>query len=242
MPNRIIREGWLDSSRVNDLDAESERFFLRLCLRADDFGRYSGNPVLLKSMLFPVNGGVKVSQIVRWIGSCSCAGLVRPYTVDGKEHLEIPKFGQRTRAQQSKFPAPPVDDGQMADICQTNDSQPRTYSETETIVGDGGGDDNAPASARMSGNEVQPTFPEPLDTDLFKAAWSEWMEYRREQRARPYKAKPLTAQLVTLAAWGHDQAIESIRQSIRQQWTGLFEPKNNNHSNGQFHGRKATWA
>ena len=35
----------------------------------------------------------------------------------------------------------------------------------------------------------------------------------------------MSAQLATLAEWGHDVAIESIRQSIRQQWRGLFEPK-----------------
>lgn len=132
MPNRIIREGWLESDRINNLDAAAERFFLRLCLRADDYGRYHANPTLLRSNLFPLREDIRNTDIPRSLAACEKAGLLRCYEVDGKRFLEIERFNQRTRAQVSKFPSPPVNDGPMTDKCLTDDRPPRTETETET--------------------------------------------------------------------------------------------------------------
>ncbi len=132
MPSRIIREGWLESEPVNQLDAQAERFFLRLCLRADDFGRYHANPKLLSSTLFPLKADIRITDIPRWIAACEKAGLLRCYSSDHKPLIEIRKFGQRTRAKKSKFPDPPPDDGHLPGICPTDDGHPRTYSESES--------------------------------------------------------------------------------------------------------------
>ena len=88
-----------------------------------------------------------------------------------------------------------------------------------------------PAAAKETAKEAKPagvqgvTLPAELETEAFRAAWADWLAYRRECKVSPYKPRALAAQLATLAEWGHDVAIESIRQSIRQQWRGLFEPK-----------------
>jgi hypothetical protein len=139
MPTRLIREGWLESEKINMLDASAERFFLRLCLRADDFGRYHANPILLKSSLFPLIEAVRSTDIPRWLAACEKAGLLRCYSHDGKQFIEIRKFGQRARSQVSKFPNPPPDDGLLPGICLTDVSQmpdngrhPRPYSDSET--------------------------------------------------------------------------------------------------------------
>lgn len=68
-------------------------------------------------------------------------------------------------------------------------------------------------------------FPPELDTPEFRAAWSDWLAYRRERKLTTYKPKSLSGQFSTLAGWGVDAAITSIRESIRQHWQGLFEPK-----------------
>lgn len=67
-------------------------------------------------------------------------------------------------------------------------------------------------------------IPESLNTEAFKAAWSEWQQHRREAR------KPLTPtaerqQLGKLEAWGADRAVAAIRQSLANGWQGLFEPR-----------------
>lgn len=136
MPNRIIREGWLDSAKIGLLTAGAERFFLRLCLRADDFGRFHGNPTILRNMLFPSCDNVTSKDVIRWVAECKDAALILFYRVKDSEYVEIPNFNQRTRALVSKFPA---NDGQTTDICQTDDGHPRTYSyssaKSETTAG-----------------------------------------------------------------------------------------------------------
>lgn len=70
-------------------------------------------------------------------------------------------------------------------------------------------------------------MPAELETEAFRAAWADWLAYRRECKVSQYRPRALAAQLAMLAEWGPDAAVDSIRQSIRQQWRGLFEPKNN---------------
>lgn len=88
-----------------------------------------------------------------------------------------------------------------------------------------------PAAAKETAKDAKPaeaqgvTLPAELETETFRAAWADWLAYRRECKVSPYKPRALAAQMAMLAEWGHDVAIESIRQSIRQQWRGLFEPK-----------------
>lgn len=135
MPSRVIREGWVESEKIDMLDAGAERFFLRLCLRADDFGRYNANPALLRSNLFPLRDDVRSTDIPRWLAACEKAGLVRTYEVTGKRYVEIHKFEQRMRAAVSKFPAPaeasPSDAGHLSGKCQTDDGPPRSEAESE---------------------------------------------------------------------------------------------------------------
>lgn len=103
MPSRVIREGWIESTAINGLSAHAERFFLRLCLKADDFGRYIGDPTLLRSNLFPLVN-TRTAEIVRWLQECERADLIRCYTIKQKDYIEIPKFKQRLREMRSKFP------------------------------------------------------------------------------------------------------------------------------------------
>jgi len=113
MPNRIIREGWIDSFTIDMLDANAERFFLRLCLKADDFGRFHAHPKLLKSALFPLKDCVRDTDMSRDLAVCEKAGLIHCYEASGSRYLVICKFDQRMRAAKSKFPPPP-------EKCQTD--------------------------------------------------------------------------------------------------------------------------
>ena len=136
MPNRIIRDGWIESVKIDRLNADGERFFIRLCLRADDFGRYHANPMLLKSNLFPLREDVRSADMTRCLAACEAAGLIRCYNAAGGRYLVIEKFDQRTRAQVSKFPPPPdgcrTDDRHLTGTRPADDRQPRTEAETET--------------------------------------------------------------------------------------------------------------
>jgi len=116
MANRILRD-WTQSETVDLLTDGAERFFVRLIMKADDFGCYYANPKLLKAALFPLKD-FSFDQVDKWKKECVKAGLVKSYTVYGKEYLQIKDFGQRLRSMTSKFPQPDSDP-------RTIDSDPR---------------------------------------------------------------------------------------------------------------------
>ena len=129
MPNRILREGLLESEAIDLLDAEAERFFVRLMLRADDFGRYHANPAMLANMLFPLRRDIEPKMVENWLNQCQRAKLLRVYQNDGRCCLEIAKFGGKPRALQSKFPQPPDVCEQMhADDSKCEQMRPYSYS------------------------------------------------------------------------------------------------------------------
>ena len=75
-------------------------------------------------------------------------------------------------------------------------------------------------------------FPASLDTPDFKTAWQDWQAYRKERRLPAYKPKSIEGQLKALAEWGEPASVAAIRESIRNQWQGLFQPKQA--ANGAF--------
>lgn len=219
MPNRVIRDGWLDSARIDKLDAHAERFLLRLMLRADDFGRYHANPQLLKSMLFPLRDDIRNTDIARCLAACEEAGLVRTFESKGGRYLYIVDFRQRTRAIESKFPAPPSDDGHPPGTCQTLDSQPRTYSETETEA-------SADAGASARGRQVRGSMPASLDAlgEPFRLAWESWLvDLTQRKYGRPPTNHQCHLHLVTLAkiAEAGGNPIAAINNAIAK---GLLVP------------------
>lgn len=68
-----------------------------------------------------------------------------------------------------------------------------------------------------------------LQTPEFLAAWSDWEAYRRQIK-KPLIAISAAAQLKKLESFGATDAVESIRNSIQNQWQGLFPPKTNGNS------------
>lgn len=129
MPTRILRD-WTDSLRVAELSADAERFFIRLIMKADDFGRFHGDERLLKAALFPLLPDIRLTAVRHWCDECVTADLLALYQDGrGRKFLEINGFNQRTRAKSSKFPPP---DGHMPVECPSS------------ALGDGDGDGDVP--------------------------------------------------------------------------------------------------
>ncbi|MCC6352310.1 MAG: helix-turn-helix domain-containing protein [Verrucomicrobiae bacterium] len=68
-----------------------------------------------------------------------------------------------------------------------------------------------------------PPPPLPHPGPEFAEAWERWLRYRRELH-KPLAPSTVRAQLADLAAFSCAEAIESIDQSIRKGWSGLFKP------------------
>lgn len=144
MPNRVIREGLIDSDKLSEVGWAEQVLFIRLMLLADDFGRFDGRPEIIYSRCYPMDmERVRLSDVKKWVKRLLEMKLVLNYKVENKLYLLIPNFKQRLRIQKSKYPCPLEDieelmsvncqtyDCQLTDRCQTDD-RPESESETET--------------------------------------------------------------------------------------------------------------
>jgi hypothetical protein len=132
MPNRVIREGIIDSERINMLSEAAEVFYRRLQSIVDDYGCYDARIEMLRVKLYPLRvETVSAEKIHKCMTECIEAGLIRTYTVSGKSYLEILDFGQTIRIKQRKFPPPPGSDMQMISGCDADDIHMRREREKE---------------------------------------------------------------------------------------------------------------
>ncbi len=68
MPVRVLREGILTSERVDKLSLPAEVLYRRLMSVVDDFGRFSGNPKLLRAACYPLRlDMVSDADIMQWL-------------------------------------------------------------------------------------------------------------------------------------------------------------------------------
>lgn len=209
MPNRIVREGMLTSEKVDKLSASEERFYVRLMLKADDYGRHEANPRLLKSVLFPLKDDLRDADMSRELAACERAGLVRCYEVAGKRYLEISNFGQRTRFN-SKCPDPP-DHSQTIDGLSPDGSPLKSAPVGGVFVVGGGGVAGPPPPAS---DGLTPT----LEMAMV------WLGKAREQGA-DYTENEVKSAFLSLSAcgwkWGRNRvsdwrsALESRTQDAR---------------------------
>lgn len=108
MPDRIIRESICTSDTLNQLTDFEERFWNRLLVNCDDYGRFDARPAILKGRLFPLMDGKTQKDMTNALSRLASVGLVELYEVDGKPFLRVVTWDkyQRIRAKRSKYPEP----------------------------------------------------------------------------------------------------------------------------------------
>lgn len=122
MPNRLLKEGIVDSDLINGLSEGAEICFYRLLVVADDLGRMDARTAIVRSRCFPLKEQSSMgSKIEGWLAELAAARLIVRYVVAGSPYLQISKWDQRVRSN-GKYPAPP--DTPMTVGCQTDDGQP----------------------------------------------------------------------------------------------------------------------
>lgn len=142
MPNRIIKESILTSESIDALVESAEILFYRLLVTADDKGRFMASPSYLLSALYPLKAenltgkkfDAKLRQIAADCGSLSDVGIIRLYSVKGRQYGYFIQWKdhQRIRHVRPKHPDPPEYNNnkdlgnlpQSADISPQNDYNP----------------------------------------------------------------------------------------------------------------------
>lgn len=250
MPTRLVREGILSSDSVAKLSWGAECFYRRLMSVVDDFGRFDGRTIVLRAALYPVQvDKVKESEVAAWKRESAAAGLVTCYVVEGKEFVQIEKFGT-PRAKTSKFPAPNLQTQTDANTCaqmqtdangceqtQTDESKrkqmhasvPYSYSDSNAHSDSSSNSDTPPPPRGEPRREkLDPrsiAIPEPLSSPEFIEAWGRWIDYRVGLNGSKLQFRSWEAQLATLARHGPQPSIAAIEDSIRNGYRGLFPDK-----------------
>ena len=117
MGSRVIKDTIKTSRNVNALSDFQFRVWIHLILSADDYGRGSADPELVKNLAFPRRKGVTEKQLDDALHVLANIGMVNLYFVDGEPYFYFPKWGehQRVRTKVSKFPDPDGENAVAAD-------------------------------------------------------------------------------------------------------------------------------
>ena len=209
MPNRILRD-WTDSDKIDILDAAAERFFIRLIMKVDDYGRYTANCKMLKSTLFPLKTDIRETDIARWITACEKSDLIVLYNVASKEYVEIKNFKQQLRQKVEKYPSP-ASATHMHSISIADANMKRNEVETET--------NPKPKTASLD-------FIENKDFIPLVEKWLEYKKSRRETYKSEDSIKAFCKKLSELSGNDIITAGNIIEQSMANNWAGIFEVKN----------------
>jgi hypothetical protein len=104
MPNRIVREGFLDSEAINSLEAFTECIFHRLLIVSDDAGRFDGRAQIVASRCFPLRDSIRAKDVEGHLLKLEQAGLLIRYEWNGKPFLQLTKWQKAGKSLTSKFP------------------------------------------------------------------------------------------------------------------------------------------
>jgi len=230
MPNRILRD-YTDSLRFDGISAEGERLFIRLLTKADDYGRFHADPRLVCAACFPLEQSIEPKHAAKWLAELEARGLILRYDAEGKHCLAIINYGQRLRNHRVKFP--PMEGKDMdwlpigRDLPQSaasrRESPPESESQTETETEV----ETEKKKGKQRAAEAAPPLPVLLDTDEFRKVWEDYTAYRKQAKLRRLAPMSVRDQWAEMEGWGHDEAVEAIRTTIRKGWQGIFKPKAN---------------
>ena len=175
MPNRLLKEGIVDSSAIDALTPEEEVFFYRLLVVADDYGRMDARIPILKSKCFPLKEQPKMlEKIAAHLLSLVRQDLVLCYQVDSKPYLQILKWEQRIRSKE-KYPSPENSDLDVD--CQTDDSNPLTDDRLGMGLGKGMG------KGKGLGNGVVAAAPKPTRFSSDEVLSDDWFNFCKKERS-----------------------------------------------------------
>lgn len=204
MPTRMLRD-WTDSLRFESMPAESERLFIRLIMKADDFGRFHADPRLVRAACYPLED-CTTAKVRDGINELVKRGLLFAYEVDKRPYIAIVNYGQRLKQSRPKFPQP---DGESEEWKPTS-----------------GNFRELPARREAEGKEKEKekdSVELPFDTETFRAVWQNWRDHRKAIK----KAMTPQAERLALAKLpsSESDAVHWIETAIEKGWQGIYEPK-----------------
>lgn len=222
---RSIKPDFWTSEQIMECSTTARLMFIGMWNFADDHGRLPCSPKTIKAQIFPVDD-IDAAKVSGMIDELSTNGLVKIYTIEGKEYLEITGWRHQKidKRQAPKYPAP------LVVVEDHSATVPRTVS-TDRIGSEGKGEDRkscpvakATRTKQIYSEEFEANFwkPYPRTAIMSKQeAWREWGKLAPEQQSASCQALP--AYLRHLAQNPTLQAVHACRFLSQNRAEGILE-------------------
>jgi hypothetical protein len=187
VPNRLLKEGIVDSGRIDSLSPEAEVCFYRLVVVADDLGRFDARTAIVRARCFPLKEQSNFSaKVETWLQELEDKFLILRYRVAGEPFLQIMKWDQRVRSN-GKYPEPSEDD-----LSAFRERLTASCGQSSADGGLGLGKGKGLGKGASNANEVR-----------FDAEARQWFvpELLKAQWVKAYPAANVDGELAKAAAW-----------------------------------------
>jgi hypothetical protein len=110
---RMIDPSFWTDEQLGTCPIEARLLFMGLISQADDEGRLSGHPALIKSQIYPYDFEMEASTVDEWIEMLQDKRLIIKYTINNQKYIVIRNFKKHqtiNKPVKSKLPEPPNSD------------------------------------------------------------------------------------------------------------------------------------
>ena len=252
---RTIKPQFWDDAKIGRIPRDARLLYIGLWTFADDLGVVIADPVWLKSKIFPYDR-IQIQQLEAWLGLLEETGFISLLSVKSESFYYLPTFSRHQIinrpnlddvnidkklldnilakfTDQSVINHGSISDQSVTIIGEEKDRDSSTpYNPPKGEIGSPDSDDesveNGPEKKKSCGKrkEADLSFAEPS----FQPVMAEWLAYKSE-RGQTYRQQGLKAcysKLRELSNGDTDIARKIIRQSMANNWAGLFPLKTTN--------------
>lgn len=103
MPRRMITSEIFFNEKVGSLPPNGRLLFIGIFSNADDDGRLKASPKFLKARMFPYDEEITSEDVRAWRDQCHQLGLIRVYSKDSKEYLDIPGWLEHQSIRKDRY-------------------------------------------------------------------------------------------------------------------------------------------
>ena len=249
---RTIKPQFWDDAKIGRIPRGARLLYIGLWTFADDLGVVIADPVWLKSKIFPYDR-IQIQQLEAWLGLLEETGFISLLSVKSESFYYLPTFSRHQIinrpnldnvnidkklldnilakfSDQSVINHGSISDQSVTMIGEEKDRDSSTpYNPPKGEIGSPDSDDesveNGPEKKKSCGKrkEADLSFAEPS----FQPVMAEWLAYKSE-RGRQQGLKACYSKLRELSNGDPDIARKIIRQSMANNWAGLFPLKTTN--------------
>lgn len=215
-PEFFLHDGLFEAEKTAKLPLRLA--FIGLWCAADREGRFKWEPRRLGVSILPYDS-VDFSRV---LDALLTRGFLVKYRVGDDWIGAIPGFLKHQIVNNRETPSslPSIADAEEVSN-ENHASATRGAREGHAPSGEGKGREG---KGKEGEGASLPALPDSLNTPEMQSAWSDWLAFRSAKK-KPVTVKSAEQAMRDFLRWGIDGAIRSIRESIRNDWQGLFEPK-----------------